>query len=176
MKKIRFKIREFLNKHEMYYLNIKYSDFDYWLRRTFKYFWQRGYRGWAENDTWGLDSYLTKVIYESIDYLASYTNGYPGIYKSFEEWQNKLKEVSQAFKDYEEYSNKSIERLKLLEKEYNIEQYDPKIHKDFISFLNKKEKLPSDVYQKYYIEEDRIFKDIKDRMKTLIDIYEGLWD
>jgi len=37
--------------------------------RKIKWFIQRGKRGWADCDTWGLDFYLADIIENSIQYL-----------------------------------------------------------------------------------------------------------
>ncbi len=39
--------------------------------------WQRGQRGWGDADTWGLDSYLARVIRDSIKHLRTYVHGHP---------------------------------------------------------------------------------------------------
>lgn len=45
--------------------------------REVKWFLQRGRRGWADRDVWGLDGYLARVISESVAYLEKTTIGYP---------------------------------------------------------------------------------------------------
>lgn len=40
-------------------------------------FIQRGKRGWAVSDTWGLGSYLSEVIYGSLVHLNKHKHGYP---------------------------------------------------------------------------------------------------
>jgi len=40
-----------------------------------KSFFQRGWRGWADEDTWDLDYYLAMVISQSIKHLKKYYNG-----------------------------------------------------------------------------------------------------
>lgn len=65
---------------------------DTWL--NLKAAWQRATRGWADRDTWNLDSYLLEILPEMIDYLRINTHGYPG-YGEFdtpEKWDKFLKE------------------------------------------------------------------------------------
>lgn len=38
---------------------------------------QRGVRGWADEDTWSFDYYLSRVIVEGLDHLRKNTHGYP---------------------------------------------------------------------------------------------------
>ncbi len=45
--------------------------------RRLRVFWQRGRRGWADEDVWGLDSYLARVIAESTAHLAEIAHGCP---------------------------------------------------------------------------------------------------
>lgn len=53
--------------------------------RNIKYFIQRGRRGWANCDCWGLDQYLAKVISESTKHLANNHSAYPSDLTD-EEW------------------------------------------------------------------------------------------
>lgn len=48
-----------------------------------KSFFQRGYRGWADEDTWGFDGYLAKVISEGCKHLKEHKHGIPCEYVSF---------------------------------------------------------------------------------------------
>ncbi len=70
-----------------------------WLR-DLKAFWQRGRHGWAPRDTWNLDSYLARVIGETLPYLAAHSHGYPGNYKSMEEWTATLLSLAGVFRAY----------------------------------------------------------------------------
>ena len=82
-----------------------YSSWRFYLRKPWEFFedtwlnlkaaWQRVTRGWANRDTWSLDSYLLEILPEMIDYLREHTHGYPGEYNGFptpESWDNYLKE------------------------------------------------------------------------------------
>jgi hypothetical protein len=49
-----------------------------------KAFLQRGWRGWADDDTWNYDAYLAKVISEGLAYLYTYKQGCPpNLYKKY---------------------------------------------------------------------------------------------
>jgi hypothetical protein len=61
--------------------------------REIKWFYQRGKRGWADCDTWGLDSHLSRVIRDSVDYLRTHTHGHPGDITE-QEWEDILLEIS----------------------------------------------------------------------------------
>ena len=82
-----------------------YLPWRFYLRKPWKFFedawlnlkaaWQRATRGWADRDTWNLDSYLLEILPEMIDYLREHTHGYPGEYNGFptpESWDNYLRE------------------------------------------------------------------------------------
>jgi hypothetical protein len=77
-----------------YYIKKPWEFFeDTWL--NLKAAWQRAKRGWADRDTWNLDSYLLEILPEMIDYLREHTHGYPGEYNGFptpESWDNYLRE------------------------------------------------------------------------------------
>lgn len=62
-----------------------------------KTFYQRGRRGWADNDVWSLDRYLSKVIAGSIAHLREHTNGHP-CELTPEEWEEILLKIEWAFK------------------------------------------------------------------------------
>lgn len=81
-----------------------YSSWRFYLRKPWEFFedtwlnlkaaWQRATRGWANRDTWNLDSYLLEILPEMIDYLRIHAHGYPG-YGEFdtpEKWDKFLKE------------------------------------------------------------------------------------
>jgi hypothetical protein len=50
------------------------EDFFYWI----KHFIQRGWRGWADCDTWGMDGYLIEVMIPMLKHLKETKHGYPG--------------------------------------------------------------------------------------------------
>ncbi len=159
----------------IYHLKRRYDDFDYWFRRTFKYFFQRGRRGWAENDTWGLKDYLAKVIYESLEFLANNNSGHPCDYTQ-ESWEEKLKEISKAFKDYYEYEDNWMKRHDELEEQYNVKKIDWQ-HDDLNKTSNDPAySLPNEISTKFWEDEKKNKEEILERMKELINIYDALWD
>lgn len=61
-----------------------------------KSFIQRGFRGWADEDTWDFDIYLAKIISEGLTHLKENNQGCPGdIYEKY----NKQKKFTQKQKD-----------------------------------------------------------------------------
>jgi hypothetical protein len=48
-----------------------------WQYRRFVGFFQRGWRGWADHDVWGLDHYISGVLMHSLRHLANTTHGMP---------------------------------------------------------------------------------------------------
>ena len=65
-----------------------------WFKRTIhavpvREFIQRGRRGWADSDTWGLDSYINRVTGEALVYMVETNFGWPGEQSDWptsEEW------------------------------------------------------------------------------------------
>jgi len=61
---------------------IKYYGFYCWwnyldmLPRRIYWFFQRGYRGFGDNDTWDFDYYLATVISQGLKHLKKYHHGY----------------------------------------------------------------------------------------------------
>jgi hypothetical protein len=47
------------------------------LCRKVKWFFQRGSRGWADCDTWGLDDYLNSWMPKALVYLKAHKHGIP---------------------------------------------------------------------------------------------------
>ena len=76
--------------------------------RRIKWFIQRGKRGWADCDTWGLDFYLADIIENSIQYLKKNKYGYPNDLTEGK-WIDILNEISYAF-----YLSKKIIEMDLL--------------------------------------------------------------
>lgn len=48
------------------------------IPREIKYLFQRMTRGWADSDVWSMDSYLSRVVPEMLEYLKKNHNGLPG--------------------------------------------------------------------------------------------------
>ncbi len=56
---------------------LTYSEWRYRLRHRLWGFFQRGWRGWADHDVWGLDHYLAGVMAGALWRLADTHHGYP---------------------------------------------------------------------------------------------------
>ena len=72
--------------------------------RRLKSFWQRGRRGWSDQDAEQLDQYLPSVIAAATHHLAGKVLGHPGELCSDSEpcggldrWQNILLTIEQGF-------------------------------------------------------------------------------
>ena len=74
------------------------SPFTYW--RAAKQFLQRGWRGWADSDTWDLCGYLAQVVPPALEHMKATTPGYPGITgaETPEEWDARLDEMIAGFR------------------------------------------------------------------------------
>lgn len=72
--------------------------------RNLRDYHQRGRRGWADSDTWGLDTYLARVISTSTAHLRDNAHGYPGTDEcpTEDRWYQILTEISQRFGRYED--------------------------------------------------------------------------
>ena len=62
-----------------------------------KWFAQRGKRGWADCDWWGMDYYLTSIIVPMLKELKKHTHGHPGGISSLEEWKEILNKMTLGF-------------------------------------------------------------------------------
>lgn len=61
--------------------------------RRIKSFYQRGKRGWADEDAWSLHLHLALVIRDSVKKLKSNLHSWPGEPMTFEEWEKILQEI-----------------------------------------------------------------------------------
>jgi len=162
------------------YFKDNYHNIHYWVRCHFKYPYQRIKYGFADNDVWGLNSYLTDVIIGSVTKLRSNPMGHPCQFNSLQEWQTELDEIIKAFDDYKNYDDNSHARLDVLHKQHNIPTWQEVASGElgkFTDYLNNpKYKLPRDVYKKFWDDELVIHNNIKKRMKRIIDVWDNLWD
>lgn len=79
-----------------------YKTYVYWPIRTFI---ERGRRGWSVRDAWSLDTYLARVMAESIRHLRLNSHGYPNELTP-EKWASILEEMEIGFSlwaDHMEY-------------------------------------------------------------------------
>ncbi len=73
---------------------------------SIKYFYQRGRRGWADCDVWNLDTYLVRVVSESLVALGDTTHGYPARLDDLSTedksqlWLDTLTDIASAFIEY----------------------------------------------------------------------------
>jgi len=65
-----------LNIHQLIYNTKAFFNFPYHYRRV-KWFFHRGWYGWAPNDVWSFDHYLAKVISEGVARLKKNNIGCP---------------------------------------------------------------------------------------------------
>lgn len=70
-----------------------------------KEFIQRGKRGYSDKDLWSFDVYLANIIRDGLRDLAENNHGYPGKYKSIEQWNKKLNKTADAFDLWLKYFN-----------------------------------------------------------------------
>jgi hypothetical protein len=59
-------------KYYLWYAPVRYLDM---LPRRIYWFCQRGYRGYADCDTWDFDNYLAKVISQGLKQIKKYHRG-----------------------------------------------------------------------------------------------------
>jgi len=127
----------------------------YFFKLTIPSYFIRGKKGWAKSDTWELDTYLAKVISDSILCLSQNPNGHPSEFNNIEEWQKILKTISDTF-------NTAIkiryELMYIPSEEFTTKTYN-KVKKQFkscqhIHVMTKQEVLKYEegwkLFQKYF--------------------------
>jgi hypothetical protein len=110
-------------KYYLWYAPIRYLDM---LPRRIYWFFQRGYRGFGDNDTWDFDHYLATVISQGLKHLKKYYNGSEPTKKELKEmidgFEANLKmmnNLSPKSKEYKKLKIKFHKGMKLLEKYFN---------------------------------------------------------
>jgi len=61
------------------------------------WFFQRGWRGYSDRDTWCYSYYLADVIQAGLKHLKKYQHGYPGECKNVKEWDKVLEQIIWTF-------------------------------------------------------------------------------
>ena len=134
-----------MNKYKRTLLDeIRYYGFYIWwnwlsLRPLkIKSFFQRGFRGWADEDTWDFDLYLAEVISKGLRHLKKYHHGCPiDIYEKYKsrknltqhqkdklttkEWKIKMDIMIRGFEIIPQLYEIKILRNKILKEGYEYE-------------------------------------------------------
>lgn len=77
-----------------------------WSRRTLcarpvLLFWQRGRRGWSDEDLWSFDVYLAKTMASGFRALADRTHGWPSDqFDTFEDYQQFLRRIADTLEHW----------------------------------------------------------------------------
>lgn len=74
------------------------ADFKWKYIRGIKRFCQRGYRGYANADTWSFDGYLADVIINGLSYFRDNLHGFPADFKDEKEWIAVIDKIIYTFK------------------------------------------------------------------------------
>mgnify|MGYP001560384347 FL=1 len=61
-----------------------------------KYFWQRGMRGYADCDVWGIDSYIVQIMIPMLKEMKRISHGHPGNITA-EKWDEELDIMTKGF-------------------------------------------------------------------------------
>ena len=95
----------------MNYLNVFKNPYYSWIYpkgwiknckmffRSFKFAWQRITRGYADCDTWDLDTFYLYMFRDTLNHLADHHYGYPGDeeFPEDEDWTKYLKNMADKF-------------------------------------------------------------------------------
>jgi hypothetical protein len=95
------------------------------LPRNIKNFYQRGMRGYSDEDTWNVDSYISHIAIPMLTRLRDKHAGYPPKLTS-KKWFKALDEMIEGFKAYEMLV--SLDDI-IKDGEYNEEKSDAEMKK-----------------------------------------------
>lgn len=68
----------------------------YRIKRSIRFFFQRIFRGWTDEDTWSLDMTISSFIVPRLKRFKEKTNGYPGNFTE-KTWNEALDKMIFAF-------------------------------------------------------------------------------
>ena len=93
----------YINAHWSWYLTHPW-DFFSELYKEIRTFIQRGWRGYADSDVWGLSSYLDSILAGGLKQLSKGCS-YPGRDEmdTYENWQYALESNAKRFENVEHY-------------------------------------------------------------------------
>lgn len=93
---------------------------NYWFKHNrIRQFIDRGRHGFAPDDCWNLDTYISGVLYKAIIQYAKDTNGFPSNLESLEQWQAILAEMAEGFRVHAE----DEWNLGYVDGEFSVEAY-----------------------------------------------------
>lgn len=158
--------------------------------RMIKKFVQRGTRGWADEDTWNFDYYLSRVVGEGLQHIKKYCHGRPiwvevelgytdkdGITRIKEDpeeycqkwWEDKLQHWSDLFKKYsifwDEYEHNEFLKIAPDYWDKLLEECDWFDSKKKEPFIYEKER--EEVYQRLLKEYDELKTEMFEAFKYI---------
>jgi hypothetical protein len=95
----------------------------HWYVKCVKWFWQRGSRGYADCDVWGIDWYLAELIPSMLEGLKN-GSGYPSSLHNQIEWNNILDKMIKGFA-----AARSLQSMDFMDDEKGDIINDPKLWK-----------------------------------------------
>lgn len=126
------------------------------LYRNIKNFWQRGRRGWSDEDVWSLDRYMARVIGEALLHLAATNHGAPSGYPV-------------------EYPDVNTENM--FEVETDFEQWDRDLTRWGKTFIKYSKEVDIDLpLEEYWDEEARRHDEFKKAWTEMTPWLGSLWD
>jgi len=135
---------------------IRYYGFYVWYNwlsdrlRKIKSFFQRGYRGWADEDTWDFDLYLAKVMSQGLKHLKKHHHGCPSdIYNKYKDRKDLTQHQKDklAVKEWKTKMDIMIRGFEIVPQLFNMKVLKTKIRKEryFYEF-----ERGLDIFKKYY--------------------------
>jgi hypothetical protein len=131
-------------KYYFYYAPLRYLDM---LPRRIYWFFQRGYRGHGDNDTWDFDLYLAKLIVGGLKQLKKYHHGCPSdIYNKYKDRKD-LTEDKLAVKEWKTNLDIMIRGFEVVPELFEIKVFKNKTLKEGYEYEFER---GLDVFKKYY--------------------------
>uniref|UniRef100_A0A6M3L9K3 Uncharacterized protein n=1 Tax=viral metagenome TaxID=1070528 RepID=A0A6M3L9K3_9ZZZZ len=135
--------------------------------KRIKWFFQRGKRGWADCDWWGMDYYLVSIILPMLKELKTNQHGHP-CEVTEEEWNNILSEIIEGFEAAD----------RVLKDEY-LDKIQPGWFEESLKVVSLTDR-PSVIKRKSMIECGKLIRQdvrlFKAKMKLFTKYFLSLWD
>ena len=133
--------------------------------RKFRWFFVRGWKGWAPNDTWCFHGYLAKVIKEGCQHLKEIQHGHPGNMTE-EEWDKILDEIIWSFDMVNKISESDVYMY--------IEEWGEEKNKEMEKTLS--DMAVENGYEPYYYMSKEEHERMQKGLKLFIENIWSLWD
>lgn len=142
------------------------------MPKRIKFFYQRGKRGYSDQDVWSMDWWFFSVVIPMLKQLRDTKQGYPSEFKTPEEWDRELDTMIHYFT---EATEEGCSEKNEYEEQYNKRWWDSFYEKSMAYVIDDSELRDKYLQRSYEIDEYR--EDMKNKGFEMFSKYFwNLWD